>query len=62
MIQIRKYSHFSPRRLFPVCPICNEVVELETSKTDGNGKAIHEDCYTMKTKKTIETKASNRHN
>ena len=29
----------------PLCPICNELVELEKSKTDEHGKAVHEDCY-----------------
>jgi hypothetical protein len=29
----------------PFCPICNEPVRLENSKTDGNGKAVHEECY-----------------
>ena len=29
----------------PLCPICNEPVELETSKTNEAGKAVHEDCY-----------------
>jgi hypothetical protein len=29
----------------PKCNICNEPVELKTSKTDENGKTVHEDCY-----------------
>ena len=29
----------------PKCSICNEPVESKTSKTDENGKAVHEDCY-----------------
>jgi hypothetical protein len=29
----------------PVCSICNKPIVLETSKTDENGKAVHEDCY-----------------
>jgi hypothetical protein len=29
----------------PLCPICNEPVELENSKANENGKAVHEDCY-----------------
>jgi hypothetical protein len=29
----------------PKCSICNEPVELATSKTDEDGKAVHEDCY-----------------
>jgi hypothetical protein len=32
----------------PTCSICNEPVELETTKTDEYGKAIHEDCYVLK--------------
>jgi hypothetical protein len=32
----------------PICPICNERVELESSKTDEYGKAIHEECYLIK--------------
>jgi hypothetical protein len=35
----------SPRRLFPVCPVCTEIVELETSKRNESGKAVHEECY-----------------
>jgi hypothetical protein len=33
---------------FPICSLCNEPVELETSKTDENGRAVHEECYTLK--------------
>jgi hypothetical protein len=29
----------------PLCPICNKPIALETSKTDENGRAVHEDCY-----------------
>lgn len=29
----------------PLCAICHTPVRLETSKTDSNGNAIHEDCY-----------------
>jgi hypothetical protein len=29
----------------PKCSICNEPVELETAKTDQDGKAVHEECY-----------------
>jgi len=31
--------------MLPTCPVCNERVELETSKTDEMGQAIHEECY-----------------
>jgi hypothetical protein len=34
---------FSER--LPLCPLCNEPVELENSITDEAGKAVHEDCY-----------------
>jgi hypothetical protein len=29
----------------PLCPICKGRVELENSKTNEAGKAVHEDCY-----------------
>jgi hypothetical protein len=32
----------------PACALCNEPVQLETSKTDEDGKAIHEECYVRK--------------
>lgn len=31
-----------------LCPICNEPVSLESSKTDEDGCATHEDCYVAK--------------
>jgi hypothetical protein len=31
--------------LYPICSLCNELVELETTNTDENGKAVHEECY-----------------
>jgi hypothetical protein len=30
---------------FPICPLCNEPVEIETAKTNADGEAIHEECY-----------------
>jgi hypothetical protein len=33
---------------FPVCPICNRHVDLETAKVDENGYAVHEECYLLK--------------
>ena len=30
------------------CSICNKPVELETTKTDGRGKAVHEECYVLR--------------
>ena len=29
------------------CTICHQPVPVETAKTDGNGRAIHEECYLM---------------
>ena len=29
----------------PQCSICKQSVNLEQSKTDENGSAVHEDCY-----------------
>ena len=33
------------RSRLPNCPVCNESVELKNAKTDGNGKAVHEECF-----------------
>jgi hypothetical protein len=43
----------SLRGRFPICPICNEPVEINTAKTDENGKAVHEDCYLKAIKEKI---------
>jgi len=32
----------------PLCSICGKPVELETSKTDSNAQAVHEECYARK--------------
>jgi hypothetical protein len=36
-----------PQKFRPLlrCQICGMPVPVETSKTDAEGKAIHEDCY-----------------
>jgi hypothetical protein len=39
----------------PVCSICDESVQLETSKTDENGRAVHEECYVLKVKLMLAT-------
>ena len=31
--------------LSPLCSICGKPVDLETSKTDDDGQAVHEECY-----------------
>jgi hypothetical protein len=30
------------------CSLCQMPVPLESSKTDENGKAVHEECYTLR--------------
>jgi hypothetical protein len=32
----------------PLCSICGKPVELETSTTDSNAEAVHEECYARK--------------
>jgi hypothetical protein len=32
-----------------VCTVCTRPISLETSNTDENGKAVHEECYVGKT-------------
>jgi len=29
----------------PICSICKDPVNLEESKTDEHGQAVHENCY-----------------
>jgi hypothetical protein len=31
--------------LSPLCSICGKPVELEISRTDDEGQAVHEECY-----------------
>lgn len=42
----------APKRNAPVlrCRICDKPISTETAKTDGDGKAIHEECYAVKVK------------
>jgi hypothetical protein len=32
----------------PACAICGKSCDLETCKTDGNGKAVHAECLANK--------------
>ena len=41
-------ERISPQPEFPVCPICNRHVVLETAKADEDGLAMHEECYLLK--------------
>lgn len=34
--------------IVPLCPICGKPIVLETSNTDSNGEAVHEECYAAK--------------
>lgn len=38
----------TPQLSLPICSICKKPVQLETSKTDEDGMAVHEDCYVSK--------------
>jgi hypothetical protein len=42
---VGKFLQFIRKLRLPKCRICNKPVELETAKTDENGKAVHEACY-----------------
>ena len=42
----------------PACSICDKPVQLETSKTDENGKAVHGECYVLKVKLMLATTPS----
>jgi len=37
-----------PTPPFIACAICGKPVEIETSKTDSHGEAVHEECYARK--------------
>jgi hypothetical protein len=41
-------QNFATRRSV-LCSICARHVELESSKTDERGKAVHENCYVRRT-------------
>jgi hypothetical protein len=45
MARIRQ---FTSRPRFPMCSLCNEPVELESAKTDEDGKVVHEECYVLR--------------
>jgi hypothetical protein len=36
----------------PICKVCYRPVDLETSNTDEDGEAIHEQCYLLKLHRT----------
>jgi hypothetical protein len=42
---LRMFLRFIHNLRLANCAICGEPMELETTKTDEDGKAVHEDCY-----------------
>jgi hypothetical protein len=36
------------RAPFLTCRICDQPVQLETTKVDEHGKAVHEECYFLR--------------
>jgi hypothetical protein len=40
-------SNLAAQSAFPVCSICNEPVELETTKVNEIGEPVHEECYVL---------------
>jgi hypothetical protein len=43
----------------PLCFICHNPVELEISKTDENGHAVHEGCYLLRLRQRQATAEPN---
>jgi hypothetical protein len=44
-------DHDKPRKTESkvlLCRICGKPVRLESAKADGEGKAVHEECYVRK--------------
>ncbi len=39
---------FHPNTTPLQCAYCNQPLELETTKTDEDGRAVHEECYVSK--------------
>lgn len=42
----------------PLCGVCGKPVQIESAKTDGIGRAIHEDCLVLKMKLEHASKPS----
>jgi len=42
---------YDTKKKYQICSLCNEPVELETTKTDESGKPVHEECYVIALKK-----------
>lgn len=52
----RRFEPKSGDQWRPQCVICRKFVQLEESKADEHGRAIHEECYIFKVvgKQTIQ--------
>jgi len=48
MPDVQRSEEVSEGLWLPECVICRESVQLEESKTDEYGKAVHEGCYVSK--------------
>ena len=42
-----------------ICAICNQPVDLRTTKTNDHGKAVHEKCYFLRQSLLRATQATN---
>jgi hypothetical protein len=42
------------------CPICNELIKLETAKTNEDGHAVHDECYLAQISGTVAPKSDRR--
>lgn len=46
---MRRSLSYSVNKLIMPCSICGNAVALESSKTDEQGSAVHEECYVGRT-------------
>lgn len=58
-----KWGEFSVEQsgafLVVICSICGRRVNLETSKTDEDGQAVHEECYVRKIAASVSLSREN---
>jgi uncharacterized protein with PIN domain len=40
-------SNLAAQSAFPICSVCNEPIELRTTKLNETGEPIHEECYVL---------------
>ncbi len=45
---VQPSQNISEGRWRPECVVCKEAVEIEESKVDEHGQAIHEECYVFR--------------